>query len=70
VFDNGGGEPISYPLAGFIEGWKEGIPLFGAGGSGTLFIPSGLAYGITGSNGGSIPPNTVIIFDIELISFQ
>ena len=65
VFDSG---TISYSLSGLIEGWQIGIPLFGVGGSGTLFIPSGLAYGTTGQ--GSIAPNTVLIFDMELISFQ
>lgn len=68
VFDNGGGQAVSFPLANVIEGWQEGIPLFGAGGSGTLFIPSGLAYGTTGSR--SIAPNTVLIFDIDLVSFK
>lgn len=65
VFDSG---EISYSLASLIEGWQIGIPLFSAGGSGTLFIPSGLGYGPTGS--GSIAPNTVLIFDMDLISFQ
>ena len=65
VFDSG---TISYSLSGLIEGWQIGIPLFNAGGSGTLFVPSGLGYGTTGS--GSIAPNTVLIFDMELISFQ
>ena len=65
VFDSG---TISYPLLNLIEGWQIGIPLFNTGGSGTLFIPSGLAYGPTGS--GSIAPNTVLIFDMDLISFQ
>ena len=64
-FDSG---TISYPLEGFIEGWQIGIPLFGAGGSGTLYIPSGLAYGTTGSS--TIPANSVLIFEMDLISFQ
>jgi FKBP-type peptidyl-prolyl cis-trans isomerase FkpA len=68
VFDNGGGEAVSFPLANVIEGWQEGIPLFGAGGSGTLYIPSGLGYGTTGSR--SIAPNTVLIFDVDLVSFR
>lgn len=68
VFDNGGGEAISFPLANVIEGWQIGIPLFGIGGSGTLFVPSGLGYGPTGSR--SIAPNTVLIFDVDLVSFQ
>lgn len=65
VFDSG---IESFPLANVIEGWKEGIPLFNAGGTGKLIIPSGLAYGTRGS--GSIPSNTVLLFDIYLISVK
>ncbi|MBT8219671.1 MAG: FKBP-type peptidyl-prolyl cis-trans isomerase [Bacteroidia bacterium] len=68
VFDDGGGNPITFPLRNVILGWQEGIPYFGTGGKGTLFIPSNLAYGSRGT--GSIPPNADLIFDIELIDFQ
>jgi FKBP-type peptidyl-prolyl cis-trans isomerase FkpA len=37
------------------------------GGKGTFLLPSALGYGPGGS--GSIPPNTVLIFDIELVDF-
>ena len=70
VFDNGGGEAKSFPLGNVIEGWKEGIPLFGKGGKGVLLIPSALGYGTRGSSSGTIAPNTVLIFDIDLLSFQ
>jgi len=65
IFDSG---TASFPLSNVIAGWQEGIPLFNAGGTGTLLIPSGLAYGPDGSY--SIPANSVIIFDIYLISVQ
>ncbi len=65
VFDSG---TASFPLSNVIEGWQEGIPLFNAGGTGKLIIPSCLAYGSQGS--GSIPPNTVLVFDIYLISVK
>jgi FKBP-type peptidyl-prolyl cis-trans isomerase FkpA len=65
VFDqNANG--YSCNLTAVIAGWQEGIPLFKAGGRGTLLIPSALGYGTQGS--GSIPPNAVLIFDINLIS--
>jgi FKBP-type peptidyl-prolyl cis-trans isomerase FkpA len=54
-------------LPGTIEGWREGIPLFKRGGKGMLLIPSGLAYGPYPRP--SIPANSVLIFDIELIDF-
>lgn len=53
-------------LSSYIDGWKEGIPLFGVGGKGKLFIPSGLGYG--SSKLGDIPKNSVLIFDVELVN--
>lgn len=68
VFDQTSGtETISFPLGNLISGWQEGIPLLKAGGKGTFLLPSALAYGPSGA--GSIPPNTPLIFDIELVSF-
>lgn len=65
------GEPIVFTLGigQVIPGWEEGIALFKKGGKGTIFLPSALAYGTTGS-GGSIGPNEVLIFDIELVDFN
>jgi len=60
--------PISFPLSNVIPGWQEGIPLMQKGGSGLLLIPSALAYGSQGS--GPVPGNTVLIFNVTLISFQ
>lgn len=54
------------PLSRLIKGWQQGLPLFKVGGSGKLFIPSGLAYGNTDFYG--IPANSVLIFEITLIS--
>jgi FKBP-type peptidyl-prolyl cis-trans isomerase FkpA len=68
VFDQSGNNPFTSYLANLIEGWKIGIPLFKNGSHGTLFIPSALGYGENG--GGSIPGNTVLIFDIVLIDVE
>ncbi|MFH1121590.1 MAG: FKBP-type peptidyl-prolyl cis-trans isomerase [Bacteroidota bacterium] len=62
------GSAPTFPLSGVIAGWHEGLQLFGEGGKGTLFIPSGLAYGKTAMPG--IPANTVLIFDIHLINIE
>jgi FKBP-type peptidyl-prolyl cis-trans isomerase FkpA len=51
-----------------IRGWELGIKVFGQGGSGTMLIPSGLAYGNTRRQG--IPANSVLIFDIEVLSLR
>lgn len=68
VFDQtDDGETAKFALSGLITGWQEGIPLLKKGGKGTFFLPSALGYGIYGS--GPIPPNTVLIFDIELVDF-
>jgi peptidylprolyl isomerase len=51
-----------------IKGWDEGMRLMRAGEEGFLYIPSYLAYGYYGS--GSVPPNTVLIFDIKVLSVK
>lgn len=69
VFDETTGEQeFKSPLNGLIAGWQIGIPLFKKGGAGTLFIPSTLGYGP--NQVGFIPPNSVLIFDIELLDFE
>jgi FKBP-type peptidyl-prolyl cis-trans isomerase FkpA len=54
----------TFPLSNVIKGWQEGIPLFKKGGKGMLLIPSALGYGPKGTLG--VPPNSVLIFDVEL----
>jgi FKBP-type peptidyl-prolyl cis-trans isomerase FkpA len=70
VFDSSydRGEPIEFPLKSVIPGWTEGITLLKEGGAGTLYIPSGLAYGANPRPGGKIKPNDPLIFDVELLS--
>jgi FKBP-type peptidyl-prolyl cis-trans isomerase len=66
-FDSG--KAISFPLNGVIKGWTEGLQLMKTGGSTRFFIPSGLAYGTTGS-GPKIGPNSTLIFDVDLLSVK
>lgn len=69
VFDNTEGrEPAEFSLGSVIEGWREGMQLFGEGGKGKLFIPSHLAYGSMIKP--DIPANSVLIFDIYLIKVE
>jgi FKBP-type peptidyl-prolyl cis-trans isomerase len=63
--------PIEFVLGAgrVIPGWDEGIALMRKGERATLLIPSGLAYGGRGA-GGSIPPNAVLRFEVELVDVK
>ncbi|MCW7551698.1 FKBP-type peptidyl-prolyl cis-trans isomerase [Endozoicomonas gorgoniicola] len=59
------GQPATFPLSGVIEGWQEGLQLMPEGSKYKLTIPAELAYGDRPA--GSIPPGSVLVFDVELI---
>ncbi|PBQ32408.1 peptidylprolyl isomerase [Sphingobacteriaceae bacterium] len=64
VFDLSPSGGITSDLTKVIEGWREGIPYFKKGTKGMLLIPSALGYGKQSQ--GSIPANSVLVFDIVL----
>lgn len=66
VFDES--DAFTTKLTQVIQGWTEGIPKFRNGGEGVLLIPSYLGYGPNG--GGSIPGNTVLIFDVKVLDVE
>jgi peptidylprolyl isomerase len=74
VFDSSidRGQPISFPLGKgmVIKGWEEGIALMQVGDKLRLIIPSDLGYGAAGAGGGLIPPNSTLLFDVELMDVR
>lgn len=60
------GESRIFTLGELILGWQKGVPLISSGGKITLYLPPSLAYGSAPQNG--IPGNSILIFDIELVS--
>ena len=70
VFDSSyrRGEPATFRVTGVIKGWTEALQLMHVGDKWQLVIPADLAYGTSGK--GAIPPNTVLIFELELLDIK
>lgn len=66
VFDQTKEKPASFPLSRLIKGWQIGLPLCRVGGKIQLIIPSSLGYSIR-SRSSKIPPNSVLVFEIEVV---
>ncbi|MCL4125549.1 UNVERIFIED_CONTAM: hypothetical protein GTU68_022406 [Idotea baltica] len=71
VFDSSvqRGKSISFPVTGVIPGWVEALQLMSVGDKWKLFIPQELAYGAQGA-GGSIPPYSALVFEVELLGIS
>lgn len=61
------GEPVTFPLDRVIAGWTQGVPGMKVGGTRRLVIPSDMAYGSVRA-AANIPPNSDLVFDIELVA--
>ena len=64
------GQPATFPVGQVIRGWTEAVQLMPVGSKWQIFIPSDLAYGVKGTPGGPIGPNSTLVFDVELLSIQ
>lgn len=63
-----GAYPFTLGAGQVIRGWDQGVPGMQVGGVRRLVLPPELAYGTSGS--GVVPPNTTLVFEIELLSIE
>ena len=70
VFDSSieRGEPATFPVGNVIKGWTEALQLMSVGDKWKLYVPPDLGYGPRPN--GKIPPNSVLIFDVQLLSIK
>ena len=72
VFDSSveRGEAAVFPVSGVIPGWTEALQIMQVGSKWRVTIPTELAYGERGVPQANIPPNAVLIFEMELLKIN
>ena len=60
-------EPAEFVLNQVVPGWSEALQLMPVGSKYRLWIPSKLGYGEAGTPGGPIPPNSTLVFELQLL---
>jgi FKBP-type peptidyl-prolyl cis-trans isomerase FkpA len=68
----GTGKGLKFSLGqnSMIKAFDEGMMYFGKGGKGRIYVPSDLGYGPQGSPDGRIPPNSTLVFEVEMVDLQ
>lgn len=72
VFDSSinRGKPVTFPVSGVVPGFGEGVQLVGPGGKVKIYMPSNLGYGANPPQGSQIPPNSPLVFEVEMIEIN
>lgn len=68
VFDQSTTPTALFPVSNFIHGWQLALPLIQEGGYIKIVVPSSLAYGCYPN--GTIPANSILYFEIDLVDVQ
>jgi len=68
VFDQSGDKPVEFGLEQVVVGWTEGLQLMGIGDKFRFYLHPDLAYGA--GSVGPIPPNSLLVFDVELLDIK
>lgn len=64
------GQPATFQVGRVIPGWNEALQLMKPGAKWRIFIPPQLAYDLNPPLGAPIPPGSMLVFDVDLLSFQ